>query len=182
MENIVIGVSGGIGSGKTEFARRLSQQIGAPFLSFGDLIRDKALKLGIPQTRERLQRLGETTISDIGWERFIEELLAPWNRSAPLVIDGFRHKDAVSQMRSSIAPLQFKLIYLNVERAVRTERLGLVRPLDAENIDRLDQHSTERDVHADLMSLADLLLDGNKEPSLLVEETVHALQNIASPC
>ncbi|WP_395836324.1 AAA family ATPase [Archangium violaceum] len=167
---VVVGIAGGIGSGKTQVARQLADLLGAEFASFGDYVRERAREFGLDPVRDNLQPLGERLINEMGWDGFVAQVLSTWSRKSSLVLDGIRHVNACRAVESQVSPYRFILVYLSVDKATRVGRLEAVRPSDAAAIDRLEQHSTEREVHASLPDLADLLLDGSMDVSKIVHE------------
>jgi dephospho-CoA kinase len=174
MEPIVIGVAGGIGSGKTEFARVLATRIDARSVSFGDFVRSKAAERGLENTRESLQELGERLIAEMGWEAFATSVITPWDRTGHLVVDGVRHVDAVLAVRAAVMPAPFRLVYLDVDVDTRKMRLT-ERPSDARDLSKWDAHPTEREVHSTLQSMADLVLDARLAPEVLVDTATRLL-------
>ncbi|HMP06718.1 MAG TPA: AAA family ATPase, partial [Lacipirellulaceae bacterium] len=55
--------SGHIGSGKSTLSRAVADAIGAARVSFGDHVRAVARHQGEPETRERLQAIGEALVA-----------------------------------------------------------------------------------------------------------------------
>jgi dephospho-CoA kinase len=178
MEPIVIGVAGGIGSGKTEFARLLAERLGGQCVSFGDFVRSKAAERGLEGSRAVLQELGERLIGEMGWREFTASAIAPWDRCRHLVIDGVRHLDAVLALRKTVAPATFRLVYLEVDVETRRSRLS-ERPSDAQALSTLDAHSTEQEVHSSLRSTADLVLNARLAPEALVDAAALSLVQAA---
>ncbi len=173
MVPIVIGVAGGIGSGKTEFARLLAEHLVGRLVSFGDFVRTKAAERGLESSREVLQALGECLISEFGWDEFVSAVIAPWDRRGHLVVDGVRHVEAARALRRSVAPTAFRLVYLDANIEMRKVRLSQ-RHSDAQNLSALDTHSTERDVHSSLRSVADLVLDATSNAEALADAAIRS--------
>lgn len=167
MTPFVIGVAGGIGSGKTEFARALTSRLGGQFVSFGDFVRAAAAERGLDPSRAVLQDLGARLIAELGWQRFASAVLSPWDRESPLVVDGIRHLEAVAAVRTCVAPFVFRLVFLDADLTLRKARLS-GRPSDAENLPTIDAHSTEQAVHS-LRSAADLVLNAHDSPDTLAD-------------
>jgi cytidylate kinase len=174
-QQLAVGISGGIGSGKTQVARQLAAALPAKLISFGDFVREQARRSGIEGSRENLQALGEELIADLGWEAFVRSVLAAWDRTGTVVIDGIRHYDAVRILRHSVSPAKFVLVHLAADSAVRAARLKAVRTTDARDLDRLDSHSTERDAQGTLQSTADVIVDAARALDEIVAEILRAL-------
>lgn len=172
----VIGVAGGIGSGKTVFARLLAERLGAAVVSFGDYVRGEAAQRGLDGDRETLQLLGERLIAELGWPVFTAAVLAPWDRQTHLVVEGVRHVDAVSAIGAAVAPHMFRLVFLEADAALRTARIA-ARDSGADGrLAKHDSHSTERDVHSKLRSLADVVLEARLPPEELARQVEAALR------
>jgi cytidylate kinase len=167
----VIGVSGGIASGKTVFARLLAYRLGADFASFGDYVRFQAARMGLGIDRLSLQVLGERLIAEMGWDAFTAAVLSDWAGQRHLVVDGVRHVEAVSALRAAIAPNLVCLVFLDADFETRKTRASK-RSSDAAHLDVYDTHSTELSVHSDLPSLADVVLDARIAPERLADQAV----------
>lgn len=160
--NPVIGFSGAIASGKTTLARKLAEEEGFVYASFGDFVRYEATKLGYdPSNRELLQDHGSKLIEE-GWERFCLAVLefAGWVPSRGLVIDGIRHGEAVEALRRIVSPQPFYLVYVLIDEKVRNIRLQQREINLLSEIKKIDEHSTEQQVKERLFSLSDVVING----------------------
>ena len=179
--SLVLCFSGGIASGKTTVASAVAERFGLGSASFGRFVRSTAKARGVPEERERLQALGESLIEQMGWQGFCRAVLdaASWKPGSSLVIDGIRHVDAVETIRVLVAPVPTKLIFVDVPQEVRQARAE-DRPGDVTDLARADAHSTEKDVHHVLKARADLVLDGKREPTSLLEDVGRAFGSLIS--
>ena len=155
---LVVALSGRTLSGKSSVTRVLSERLGWPSVSFGDFVRAEAAERGLPDSREVLQDLGQDLISELGWEDFCVATLDNAgldSKSAPCIIEGVRHVDALSALRSAFSPASVLHVHLDVSdelRAVRLEAAGIPEVQGEE----WEEHMTERDVAEILPEEADL--------------------------
>ncbi len=178
MSEIVVGIAGAIGSGKTELAHGLAAELDGFFASFGDFVRQQAKIRGLDAERNTLQALGERLIADLGWEEFVRVVTSGWNRKGTLIVDGVRHVHAVTALRRLASPGRFVLLFVRADEDVRRLRLSEVRPADARECKEVKQHSTEREVETDLRGIADVLVNGHAKPEDVLRETLAALRRL----
>lgn len=159
MAEMVFGMSGQIGSGKSTIARALAESVGCSTASFGGYVRYVARSLGYDENRATLQQLGADLVRDP--ETFCFNMLAqqvpdfvPGQR---LVIDGIRHIRIANVLEVLVRPSRFVLVYMSVDYRVRLQRLQ-TREFDLTHLRTLDAHSTEHDVTARLRGRADITL------------------------
>lgn len=176
---VIVALSGKTGSGKSSVASALAAKLSAPFVSFGNFVRARAIALGLPNPtgRATLQPLGERLILELGWNEFCRAVLnqAPWDASAYIVVDGVRHAECISALRQ-IAPS--RLVYLTVSDQERADRL---RARGEITTAISDLHSTEIQVGDTLPAMADLLLNSADEaPEDLAQMIVSWLETSGS--
>jgi cytidylate kinase len=111
--NIIIGISGKIGSGKTTLAEYLSSELKIHIASFGDYVRYIANHAGIKIERKELQSLGHDLLEN-DLEEFCKNVLShgKWDGQSSLIIDGIRHIKVLEQLKKLVYPLPLYLIYL----------------------------------------------------------------------
>ncbi|MEI9941988.1 MAG: AAA family ATPase [Pseudomonadota bacterium] len=174
--NAAICFSGGIASGKTTLASAVAVRLGLQVATFGGYVRSEARRRGAEEHREALQALGEALIGEMGWISFCTAVLeeAGWTPGNSIVVDGIRHVAALEAVRAIVNPMPTKLFLVAVAQAVRQDRNDN-RPQERTELAKADLHSTERDVHQSLPDLADLVLDGTRDPDALVEEVLLTL-------
>jgi dephospho-CoA kinase len=173
---VVVCLSGGIGSGKTEVSRQLAERLACARASFGDYVRAVARSRGVEETRERLQALGEELVTENLRSFCVAALeLAGWQRGSVLVVDGIRHLEALEMMRALVAPVPVILVHLGTPDDVRAARLSASRAHDAARLSVLDQHSTEVQVKDRLRECADVVLDGTLSVDALVASILERL-------
>lgn len=170
--------SGGIRSGKTTLAAAIADRVGLRVASFGDFVRARARDKGLAETRENLQILGEALIQEMTFEGFCRAVLeaSGWAPGSAVVVDGIRHVAAYEAVTTLVAPLPTRLLFVDASEDVRRARLA-GRPGEGTDLKVAEKHSTERDVHGTLRGLADLVLDGSRQPEDLVEEICRFLRS-----
>ncbi len=173
--SIVLCFSGGIASGKTSLASAAADRICMPSASFGRFVRSTAQARGVSPERASLQTLGESLIAEWGWDGFCRGVLEAggWTSGRGIVVDGIRHELALTTVRSLVAPVVTKLVFVEVPVDVR-ERRSLNRLDDTTDLATAEKHSTEHDVAHVLRRIADLIVDGTHDVSALIDELTRA--------
>jgi dephospho-CoA kinase len=171
----VLALTGGRGSGKTSVTNLLARRLNAKTISFGAYVRGEARRIGIEQTTENLQRIGQNLVSAEP-TKFAGDVLrsAEWNGRESLIIDGIRHLVILEALRTLVSPSPLKLILLEVSAAIRKTRL-MLRGDDVTNFEELDRAPTEVQIFAQLPARADLLIDGNLPLDEISDEIIRAL-------
>ena len=167
MSGLVIAFSGRISSGKSTLSQEVALALGLPRVSFGEGVRTAARRAGIPETRESLQALGESLVATdpIGFTRSVLAQTA-FNSGTSLIVDGIRHVEVLSILRSLCAPSAVRMILLEVDDQLRYDR-SRERGRAGDLGGAVDAHSTETQVSR-LKSEADLVLNGGRPSDELV--------------
>ncbi|BAT56595.1 Dephospho-CoA kinase (plasmid) [Nostoc sp. NIES-3756] len=173
MKPIILGFSGSIASGKSTLSIRIASCLKWERVSFGDYVRSVAQHQGIEVSRKVLQSVGASLINQ-GMEQFCCSVLeqANWRLGQPLIIDGIRHVEAVSVLRRLLFPSQLLIIFIAVNEQTRESRLIEKGLTQYEELQQIDEHSTEVEVQTRLKKMANLIVDGNKQVEQLVEEII----------
>lgn len=166
--NIKIGVAGKIASGKTTAARAISQHFSCPIVSFGDILREFSIQKGLPCHREALQKLGQKTIDDLGYSRFLDWVIKnspqiKWEDS--LVVDGFRHFDIYRCFAKIFS--RSLLVYCSCDENLQLKRLMERDKIDKRHALNIISHPTEQKVEQ-LRQCADVILEGGMEINQLI--------------
>jgi cytidylate kinase len=171
--NVVIGLAGKIGSGKTTLGPVLAKTLGAAQASFGNYVRQIARQQNLAETREHLQQIGEELVENDP-AAFCRAVIAQAQRQPgqSLVIEGFRHGKVVRIIREMVAPTLFCLIFVALEEPLRVARIAQRQREQIETLPLLEAHSTEREVALELATQADLIVDG----ALPVEENTKRIR------
>jgi transcriptional regulator with XRE-family HTH domain/dephospho-CoA kinase len=186
LESLVVGFAGRIGSGKSTVSTEVAKVLGWPRASFGDYVRTFARNAGLDESREVLQGLGEELI-ERGVDDFCKAVLANsgWNAGEPLVIDGIRHAEVIESLRRLVAPLEMRVVYLDVSDQKRLENLREREEVVPAKLKLMETHPTEEQVKELLPDLADLRLSGDRPvPELVttVVKWIHQGDGIQSMC
>ena len=175
LEPLVICFAGRIGSGKSTLSSEVAKSLGWRRASFGDYLRTLAKSSGLDDnSREVLQYLGASLIEK-GVDDFCRAVLTHygWNAGEPLIIDGIRHAEVVESLRKLVAPLELRMVFLDVEDEQRLKRLKAQDERTIENLALVERHVTEQQVKDLLPDLADLRLSSNRPVSELVSTLVN---------
>jgi hypothetical protein len=125
------------------------------------------------ESRDVLQELGARLVKS-GPEEFCRDVLAEfdWRSGEPLIVEGVRHAEIVKALRRVVAPLEVRLVFLEVTDVRRIERLQSRDSAVVERLKQVESHSTEKQVSTVLPGMADLRVSGDKSISELVLEIV----------
>ncbi|MCI0489030.1 MAG: AAA family ATPase [Blastocatellia bacterium] len=172
MKSIVIGFVSEIAGGKSSLSARFAEEMGWPYVSFGDYVRWVARQRGLDDSEgEILRQIGESLIEQ-DYEGFCKAVLsqASWRPGEPLVIDGIDHLRVKQALEKLVAPSEFILTYISVDEQIRRQRLHNEGIDDPARIERIESASTETQVRNEIPQIADITLDGTEQPEKLVEE------------
>jgi len=173
MEPLVLGFSGPTASGKSSLSKAIAATLGWRRISFGDYVRNVALGLGQPLTREVLQSIGASLI-DTGSHEFCVNILewSGWKAGNPLIVDGIRHRTVANELLILVKPTPFALVYVGIDDATRSARLVTRGETDDRSLQLIDADSTEIEVASYLSMRADIIVDGSRELSELTDEII----------
>lgn len=174
MKPIVLGFTGSIASGKSTLSSKVAEALHWPRVSFGDYVRTVAQRQGLNESREVLQAIGVSLI-DQGIEQFCRLVLTQvnWKPGQPLIVDGIRHAEAVSALRSLVAPSELLLVFIAVNESTREARLIERGLTHCEQWQQFETHSTEAQVQTVLREMANLTVDSTRKTEELVLEIVN---------
>jgi len=153
----IIGIAGGMGSGKTSLMVALSDRLNARTVSFGEYVKRKVVEAGGLPSIEALQEAGHGFIQNLGMRNFVLEVLgdACVDYRDLLVIDGIRHLQAWETL-TQISEQRI-LVYFDVSEDVRIERTRMRDGLEANTVRKHLEHPVEAQVSG-LKMVADLVL------------------------
>jgi len=172
LEPVVLAFSGKVASGKSTLAKEVASALAWKRASFGDYVRVVADGQGLEPSREVLQDLGESLAK--APEEFCRAMLAHfgWQSGEPLVIDGVRHLEIVEALRRIVAPLELRLIFVDISEEQRRERLAGAGDVNLAKMPQIEKHSTERQVDTVLPDIADLRVSTGGNLGEVVREIV----------
>ena len=122
----IIGIVGGIGSGKDTVADYISEKLKIPAFQISQPLKDLASEKGIEPNRENLIKLGSEVFRDRGPSFFVETLVkkVPDNL---LIISGTRIPSVVEYMRDNYNLMLLAVTadpQIRFERSVLRDKLG----------------------------------------------------------
>jgi len=117
---LIYGLTGLLCSGKDTLGKMLAEQLNAPLLVYGDVLREELALRGREPTRENLQKLAielrEREGDGVLARKLIEKI-----GSGPAVVDGFRSPEEVRAFRAAFNN-EFKLVFVDAPLELRYER------------------------------------------------------------
>jgi dephospho-CoA kinase len=178
MNTTVIGIAGGISSGKSTVSEAVATALGCPRVSFGEYVKAITRERALADIRENWQSVGESLVED-DVKEFCAAVLAQvsWKPGMSLVIDGIRHVSVLNTLRAMVAPSDLRLIYISLDKAIRKQRYRRSWPQERP-IEEVEQHSTERQVRTILRNEAQLVVDGKQSVKELVRQLLPWAQQI----
>jgi cytidylate kinase len=159
MKPCVIAFSSRIGAGKSTIARKLSERLDWPRVSFGEHVKEIARNRGLKESRFALPELGESLVQNDA-EGFAQAVLSKVNFRSGAVVDGIRHKEILDALTKVVAPLTIHLIYIETDEQTRIKRL-VERGMTPADVKTADSHSTEVQVRGALCDGAALRARGD---------------------
>jgi dephospho-CoA kinase len=166
---VVIAIAGSIGSGKTHLAQALADELGFTKAGFGTFLRHLAQTQSLEPSREALQELGEMLATNDPVS-FVRDVLAfaGWKGSETLLLEGVRHTEILSALRSVVKPIQVKLVFIETPDEIRHSRIVQRDGVQQEHIEQLESHSTETQA-TQLRATSDVVFDGSMPTHQLVQ-------------
>ncbi len=173
---VVLGLVGAFKSGKTTLGSELATRLGWPKASFGELVRAEARSRSLDDSRETLQDLREKLISELGWRKFVGSVLASGGTEGNLIVEGFRHLEAVDTAKLLVAPRTFVCVGISVGQQARSDRDSTTRQTVSDEV--VAKHSTEREVPDVLRSRTDFIVP-SRDVANMADEVVGYLRSRA---
>jgi transcriptional regulator with XRE-family HTH domain/cytidylate kinase len=185
LEPQVIAFSGRRASGKSTVSSEVAKALEWKWASFGTYLRAAAKHEGVSDSTENLQELGAMFVKQP--DRFCREVLSysGWQAGEPLIIEGVRHREVMESLRKIVAPLEARLVFLDVEEAERMRRLEEREQSSEERTKAVEEHSTEKQVKEILPAEADFRIGTDQEPEAVVRkiiEWIHAGPTLTTGC
>ena len=155
----IVAFAGRIGAGKSSVAKALADHLGWKLASFGAYVRTVASSRGLSLSRETLQAIGEE-LEAADATALCRAVLdaASWKPEEPLVIEGIRHVRVLEILKTIVVPHHLVFVYLEADEERRRSRLRDRGSGEADRLDAVEAHPTEKDVLTNLPKLADLVL------------------------
>lgn len=177
---LVITLSGGIGSRRSDLAEKLETRLGWPRVKFSDIIRQRIEETGEnPDSRPLLQQYGQRMVQ-YQLEEFVTGVLARapgWEQDGNLIVDGMRHVEVLLTLRRMVRAAGSNLFYVHV-RADPLEREAGARDrgIEEQDIYRYDHALSEAQMNRILPAYADLEIDGTLGLGLNLQDVEEKLR------
>lgn len=117
---LVIGLVGHIGSGKTSVSKYLQDNYGAKEYRFSQILMDILDRLYLPHERAHLQNLGKSLRAELGKDVIVNAFRHDLEKdqSEMLIVDGIRYENEVEMLKEKGG----QLIFVTASPEVRYER------------------------------------------------------------
>jgi len=154
--------AGRIGCGKTQVSKAVASALGFRWNSFGSTLKNIAGERGLPITRQDLQVLGERMVATEPEELCRRVLVEakPFG-SQPIVIEGLRHRHIREVLLRLLIPQLLVVVYIDLPDDLRLERLRVRDGLTDAEVRKMEEHSTEIQVAAEIRSISDHIVDNS---------------------
>jgi adenylate kinase family enzyme len=163
--DVVIGLSGHSGAGKSALARGLAQRTGGEVVGFGDLVRETAESLGQDSSdRSILAEIGQGWAEDDPAGLAKAALDRAGSDRSVLILDGIRHLTVLRELKRLMPAIH--LVFMKGSDELITKRLG--GAYDPRG------HPSEHDVGL-LECEADIVLDAAAHTHELVDQVCRAV-------
>ncbi len=177
-EQVVLGLTGMAGSGKSTAARYLKRKYGFDFITLSDIVMAEARKKGLVKEgdmemqKDIISKFGVSWRKESGNDYVVAEKAIERIRESGLhkvVIDGFRSPGEVRLFRKSFPG--FRLVYITVDPDVRWKR-RLAQDPDAkkEDFQARDKRDMESMGLAEVLKMADTTIDNSSNIRNLEKE------------
>jgi dephospho-CoA kinase len=171
---MIIGVTGPLCAGTDTFGDILRKEKGFEWMSYSDVLREEARKMGIEITRKNLQDLGDAIRKEFGDGILSEKLIEKMKSDKDYVVGNIRNPGEVEALRRWFGK-KFVFVRVDAPLEIRFERLlKRRREQDPENFEDFKKVE-ERDMgnyekhygqhHASVFTMADFSVnnDGSYE-------------------
>jgi cytidylate kinase len=174
-DNVVF--SGRLGSGKTTISRAVAEVLQIRWNSFGSVTKKIAREQQMSIERESLQDLGEYLVTHSA-EEFCRRVLTDAEplSDTSVVIDGLRHSRMHKILREISKPRQLISIYIDLDDAIRFDRLRNRGGLCEDEVRKLESHSTELEVSGPIRRLATFTVNNSGSINRTVETVIALLR------
>ena len=177
LEPQIIAFAGKRGSGKTIVSEGVAKVLNWTRASFGEYLRAAAKHQGLSDATENLQELGANMAKQP--DRFCDAVLtfSNWEAGEPLVVEGIRHQEILNSLRRKVAPLEVRLVYLDVDETERLRRLNEREPSTPDRIEAVENHSTESQAKSVLPESADFRVSTQETPEVVIDRIVDWIES-----
>jgi dephospho-CoA kinase len=174
---LIIGISGKIHCGKSLVAKHIVDNYGYRYLSTSDLLKSILSSNNREISRENLQDIGNSLISNIGGSGFMAIMFFSYPPDGKYLIDSIRHLDALKYMRLKYGD-DFKNIFIKSnakKRFLRKEKLYK----NFEQFNKIDNEKTEIEINS-IENLSDYVIFNESTVPDLIAQTEEFMMKITS--
>jgi len=176
MVELIIGLTGLIGSGKTEVSNHLIKNHNFNYISTGDLVRQECKKQGLEPNRKNAQAMQKTMVDEYGADYWTNKVIntikeKKWKRA---IFDGVRYNIDFELPKKEFGD-KFILVYIKAEKQVRFERIKkrnrIGDPQTIQEFDKQENNELKLFDFTELFEKVDFTLDNSEDIPHLHNET-----------
>jgi dephospho-CoA kinase len=155
-DQLVIGITGRIGAGKTSVGKYLESQHGFSYVRYSQVLSDWRAK--DPESKAHLQAVGWEVMAGGMQAELNSRLISEIPAESNCAVDGLRHSLDFESLNTAFSP-RFFLVYVNSPPEMRWRRLQHRYPT-LEDFRRADSHPVEQQIDS-LRARAFTVLDND---------------------
>jgi len=177
-QNLLIGISGLVCSGKTTFANLLAKKIGAEIISFRNFFIKKLKKQKKMITRANLDKYSNEYLQTRGINELIKNVLSQRKNNNTLILDGVRMTETVKYIEK-LKEWQYIGIYVDTNYKTRLARLKQRQENDllSEELHQYDKKLLSRGLN-EIKKISKWKIDNNGDMQSIVTQTKQLISQI----
>ncbi len=173
---MIIGLTGLARSGKDTVADYLVRKHGFKKIVFSDLLKEEAVKRGMPTDKMTLSYLGSLLREEKGNAVLAKMVVSRINPEEDYVIVGFRSPEEVDYVRNEV--MDFVLVRVDAENALRFKRRSPADPQEKEKFFSRDDYDMATKGLAKVLDMADYVIQNNGTLEELYQNVENLLERL----
>jgi dephospho-CoA kinase len=165
-----VAVCGPIASGKSTIVDFCNSELGLKVVSFGSYVRAVAKEVGVSNTRETLQELGNCLFNSKGAAGLLQGVLqyAEIKNTDSVVFDGVRHLEVLFEIRRNSKGFLAVFLHSNLHERFQRHNARSSSVISFGEFIAIDGHQVEAGI-SELKGHCELVIDTTRHPSEIQE-------------